>query len=169
MEYKFENDIFFNSKMEIVGYENYLIYSDGKVYNQKYKRYLKQDVNWSGYSRVNLCKDGTVKKYSVHRLIALHYIKNDENKPYVDHINRDRSDNRVENLRWVTPTENNENVGENKRNTSGHKNIDYHKKNRTWRFNKQYRKKIYLKHFISKKEALCFKFVFLLKIKCNII
>ena len=155
--------------MEIVGYNNYLIYEDGKVYSKNRKRYHTQYLNWAGYSRVDLYKDGKNKKYSVHRLVAQHYIPNPENKPYVDHINRDRSDNRVENLRWVTPTENNENVGENKRNTSGHKNIDYTKKTRTWRFNKQYRKKRYEKHFNTKKEALCFKFVFLLKIKCNII
>lgn len=46
------------------------------------------------------------KTYWVHRLIAETFISNPEHKPYVDHINRKTYDNRVSNLRWVTPREN---------------------------------------------------------------
>lgn len=46
------------------------------------------------------------KKYKVHRLVAETFIPNSDNKPFIDHINRCRSDNRVENLRWCTPSEN---------------------------------------------------------------
>lgn len=49
------------------------------------------------------------KSYLVHRLVAEAFIPNPENKEFVDHINRDRLDNRVENLRWVTRSENNNN------------------------------------------------------------
>ena len=62
--------------------------------------------NRNGYLFVNLCKDGVVKSFKVHRLVAEHFIPKPENKPEIDHINTDKTDNRVENLRWVTHKEN---------------------------------------------------------------
>lgn len=50
------------------------------------------------------------RNYRVHRLIAETFLPNPENKPEVDHINRNPSDNRVENLRWATRTENQRNT-----------------------------------------------------------
>jgi len=111
--------------MEIEGYENYLIYPDGKVQNKKTKRYLKPGEH-NGYLQVNLCKDGIYKTIMIHRLVAIHYIPNPDNKPCVDHINRDKKDNRIENLRWVSVSENGQNRGVQKNNKStGIKNISY--------------------------------------------
>lgn len=55
------------------------------------------------------------KKYLVHRLVAECYIPNPNNKPQVDHINRNRDDNRVENLRWATNSDNQRNTVKNDR------------------------------------------------------
>ena len=62
--------------MEIQGYENYLIYEDGRVYNKKYDRFLKQQINTQGYYIVDLYYKSIRKHFSIHRLIALFYIYN---------------------------------------------------------------------------------------------
>ena len=65
----------------------------------------------SGYKKVTLQQNGKRKDVFIHRLVAQVFIPNLENKPYIDHINRDSQDNRVENLRWCTAKENNANRG----------------------------------------------------------
>jgi len=92
--------------MEINGYPNYLIYDDGRVYNKKFKRFLKPCINNWGYEKVILSKNGVTKTLKIHRLVALHFIDNPENKPEVDHINDIRHDNRIQNLQWLTKKEN---------------------------------------------------------------
>lgn len=154
--------------MEIQGYENYLIYPDGRVWSKKGKgRFLKLHSNRDGYLGATLRKNNKTKYFSVHRLIALHYIPKIEGKDFVDHIDRNRQNNEISNLRWVTKSENGQNVSFCKRNTSGHTYICKDKQN--WRFVKQINNKIYSRGFKTKTEALCFKFIFLLKIKCNLI
>ena len=62
-----------------------------------------------GYLNVDLWKDGIPKTCKIHRLAAEAFIPNPENKSTVDHINRDRKDNRAKNLRWATYLEQNDN------------------------------------------------------------
>ena len=75
----------------------------------------------------------------------------------MDHINRDRSDNRVENLRWVTSSENQQNTGMPNTNKSGHKNICYHKFGDRWAFKKTINGKLTRKYFKTLEEAIEFK------------
>lgn len=77
----------------------------GNVRNAKTKRIRKLEIHENGYLRVKLSKN-----YRVHRLVALTFIPNPENKEQVDHINGDKRDNRLENLRWVTGKENMANI-----------------------------------------------------------
>lgn len=69
-------------------------------------RILKTNIDKRGYHRVELNVNGNSKKHLVHRLVAKTFIPNPENKPNIDHINTNTSDNRVENLRWCTQKEN---------------------------------------------------------------
>src|SRR5210317_309356 len=93
--------------VDIKNYEGlYKVNRKGDVWSCKRKRLLKPELNTRGYYRIVLCKDGKAKKYSIHRLIAINFIPNPENLPCIDHINRVRSDNRIENLRWITHRDN---------------------------------------------------------------
>jgi predicted XRE-type DNA-binding protein len=67
---------------------------------------LSMHVNHGGYLRVALCKDSKKKFYSAHRLVALSFFGIDENKTQVNHKNGIKTDNRVDNLEWVTLSEN---------------------------------------------------------------
>ena len=97
---------------DIDGYEGlYQVSNRGRVKALNFARsgkegIVKQQTNHNGYNVVYLSRNDERKKFSVHRLVALTFIPNIENKPCVDHINTIRDDNRVENLRWVTHKEN---------------------------------------------------------------
>ena len=80
-------------------------YKDDRVYYTKGK-ILIQDINTRGYKYVTLSKESMRRKRTVHRLVIEAFIPNPENKPCIDHINTIKTDNRVQNLRWVTQKEN---------------------------------------------------------------
>ncbi len=97
--------------MEIQGYENYLIYEDGRVYSKKTNKFLKYRDDSRGYHIVHLCKDGKPKNKKIHRLIGEHFIPNPHNYPCIDHKDRNRKNNSLDNLRWVTQQMNCQNKG----------------------------------------------------------
>jgi len=96
------------SKGKII-YDNnkYLIFSDGTVYNIIRKAKVKPIKNASGYCYVTISNNESKKNHYVHRIVADHFIKNEnKDKSQVNHKNKIRNDNRLENLEWVTPSEN---------------------------------------------------------------
>jgi len=154
--------------MEIIDYPDYLIYPDGRVWSKPRKGtkggYIKHYLNSDGYWNIQLSEKSKGKSFKVHRLLAIHFIPNPHNYPQVDHINRIKLDNRLENLRWVTPSMNCNNKGEYKNNTSGHKYINYQKGNNRWEFKYTKRPSIRIQ-FQSKIDCVCYKFIYILKIK----
>lgn len=111
---------------DVVGYEGlYQVSNLGRVKSltrldskgRKVKEIIrKQVIANTGYPCISLYdKEGHDMLYCVHKIVAKAFIPNIENKPCIDHINCIRDDNRVENLRWVTHKENNNNPITNKR------------------------------------------------------
>lgn len=96
---------------DIKGYEGlYQVSNLGNVKSIFYRnQILKQTTDRYGYKIIYLYKNKIRKTFKVHRLVATMFIDNPENKAFIDHINTVKNDNRVENLRWVTASENNNN------------------------------------------------------------
>lgn len=82
-------------------------------------RLIKTHQGKNDYIYVCLSKDGTSKTWNIHRLVALTFLDNPLNLSQVDHIDRNKSNNVVTNLRWVSNAENQANRGMPKNNTSG--------------------------------------------------
>lgn len=105
---------------DIKGYEDlYKVSNFGKIKslerinqigNNKYvtfEKILKHHINKKrGYCQVNLCKNGTRKLFTCHRLVAETFIPNMDNKKYVNHIDGNKTNNCIDNLEWCTHSEN---------------------------------------------------------------
>lgn len=103
---------------DVVGYEGkYQVSNQGNVkslfwHRKKEERLLKLDRDRRGYVTCFLYEDGIRKQFSVHRVVAMAFIPNLDNKSQVNHINGNKADNRVENLEWCTNRENQDHASE---------------------------------------------------------
>lgn len=88
--------------------DHYLVDEAGNVYSIKRNSVLKGKTDRYGYKAVLLCVGGQRKHITVHRLVALTFIPNPENKPTVNHKDGDKQNNSVDNLEWATHSENNQ-------------------------------------------------------------
>lgn len=109
---------------EIIGFENYIVTNTGKIYSKKLKRFLNPSLNGSKYHVIDLyateCdqtkekkeytrkRQERRKKFRVHDLVATHFIENTnpETKTEVNHKDKNRINNNVSNLEWVSTKEN---------------------------------------------------------------
>ena len=86
---------------DVVGYEgHYQVTSCGKVWSHKNGKFLKPRKGSCGYLQVSLSKNGKVKTYSVHRLVAEAYLPNPNRLPQVNHKDENKENNALPNLEW---------------------------------------------------------------------
>lgn len=124
---------------KIDGFENFSVSSAGDVRNDVTNVVLKPGKMSIGYLRVNLpklrvtpSKNRSPNQMYVHRLVARHFIPNPENKRCVDHVDSNKSNNKIGNLRWATVSENAVNSRMPTTNTSGVKGVSWDKRASKW-------------------------------------
>ena len=142
----------------IINYPNYEISNLGNCRNIKTNKNLKYTMMTGGYKKYGLYnydENGkrTEKSLSIHRLIATHFIPNPENKLQVDHIDNDRLNNSIDNLRWATNGENGRNKTKKINTTSKYFGVSYNKHRNKWDCVIQINRKQYHKQFDTEHEA----------------
>jgi len=94
----------------IPGYENYTIYENGEVHSKRRAGAkggkMTQCLTSNGYYYIKAYKGGKMKHFTIHRLLGIAFIPNPENKPCIDHIDTNKQNNNLNNLRWATVSEN---------------------------------------------------------------
>ena len=118
----------------IEGFPDYDVSSCGRVRSRKNEeeRILRPGTDPCGYYRVSLSNDGKQSTCKVARLVAQAFLPNPDGLSQVDHVNHILTDNRVENLRWVNPIQNQLNSKKPSNNKSGIKGISRVNRN-SWR------------------------------------
>jgi hypothetical protein len=100
----------------------YTIYSDGKVYSNKSKKFIKPHIE-NGYYRIGLYIDGKPKTYKLHRLIGECFIEKPDGKNQINHKDCNKLNNDVSNLEWCNNSENQLHAYQNGLNVSIHKKL----------------------------------------------
>lgn len=145
----------------VKGYDNrYMVSSLGRIKSMprlkvKNERILKGGLDTKGYHRVNLVNSiGKVKFEAVHRLVAIHFIDNKNNKEFVNHIDKDKLNNTVYNLEWCTSRENNTHMRLSMKRSSKYTGVYYDKKRRKFYSTiKVNGNQVFLGRFASENEA----------------
>lgn len=94
----------------IPDFPDYEVSNIGNVRRVGKSENLKPQIQKDGRKRIHLSKNGKAYWRQIYRLMAICFIPNTNNYPLIDHINRNPSDNRIENLRWCSHTQNNHNT-----------------------------------------------------------
>ena len=85
---------------------NYLVSDEGQIKSRKRNKLLIPKANWDGYLRIQIWEGGKCHMIGWHRVVAETFVPNPDNKPFINHKNGVKTDNRAENLEWCTQSEN---------------------------------------------------------------
>ena len=145
----------FRSLNEIVeNGENYSISNLGNVRNNETGNILKHAINHREYHRIGLCKSGKRKPYYIHKLVALAFLPNPDSKSDADHIDRNKDNNILENLRWANKSENKQNTSKRKYCTSKFIGVNWCKRQNKWVAKMQIdSKRKFLGYFANEEDA----------------
>ena len=127
LELEILKDLDYEFFLPVKNYENYFISNFGNIKNNKTNKILKPFTHRQGYEVIKLCKNGKCKTFTIHRLVAIVFLENPDNKKVIDHIDNNPANNNVKNFRWATPNENGYNQGKRIDNTSGYKGVVFYK------------------------------------------
>ena len=136
-------------------YENYEISDHGNIKNITTHKMLSPNIRSTGYYFIELYDNKIRRTKAIHRLVAEAFLDNHDNKRCVDHIDRNKLNNHVNNLRFATDSENGMNRSKPSNNTSGTIGVSFRKDRNKWRaVIKQNGNKIHLGSFETKEEAI---------------
>ena len=140
---------------KIEGFENYSVSDFGNVRNDKTSRILKGADNGREYLHVCLVENKVRHNKVIHKLTADAFLNNPKNRKCVDHIDNNKLNNNLINLRFATHTQNGQNRSMSSKNTSGTKGVHWNKKNNKWTAQITINgKRINLGSFLDKDDAI---------------
>ena len=138
--------------------KNYFIYPNGKIYGRKRQIYMPEKKDKKGFHYVKL--EGIL--YYNHLLVVKYYKINFHSYPVLLHRDGNKANNRLENLQYTFGTRYDERV-------KRHKCISYLKRDNHYIYKKIIKGVQYTKNFKTLKEALCYKYIFILKMRAGLI
>ena len=145
------NREYFRAISEFTSYE---VSNVGRVRRSETGKVMKLTESAYGYLVLNLYKDGKPTQKKVHKLVAEAFSTNPENKRTVDHIDSDRKNNCIANLRFATHSENSRNMKKHADSLSVYKGVSFYKQCNRWVARIKFTgKQKYLGSFTSDKEA----------------
>jgi hypothetical protein len=133
---------------------DYSINELGEIKIDKSGKIMKNHLNNRGYYSVSLSKNGKKKNFLLHRLLAKYFLENYSEDLYVDHIDKNRQNNNLENLRMVNNQQNTSNQTKQKNCSSIYKGVHFFKRVNKWQsYIMIYYKRIHLGYFDTELEA----------------